>query len=172
MTASAQETSRVDHNDAAGGFATLRQGVRISPELTRGWWIIALLALAMTTGRILVPIAVQQTIDRGLSGPGGADISFVAWMCLICAGGVLLTGYASYLTTVRLATNSETRPGDVADQGLPARARPAGTDPEHRAPGCPGEPGDLRRRHRLAVPAVRAGSSSWSAWGRCCWPPW
>jgi ATP-binding cassette subfamily B protein len=107
MSTAANETSRVDHNDSAGGLETLRQGLRISPELAHGWWITGLLALTMTAGRIVVPIAVQQTIDKGLSGPGGPDLSFVAWMCLACAGGVLVTAFASYLTTVRLATNSE-----------------------------------------------------------------
>ncbi|ADB32118.1 ABC transporter related protein [Kribbella flavida DSM 17836] len=104
---SAAEATRVDHGDNAGGMATLRQGIRVSPELARGWWVTGLLALTMTAGRIVVPIAVQQTIDRGLSGPGGPDMSFVAWMCVVCAGGILLTGVASYLTTVRLAVNSE-----------------------------------------------------------------
>nr|WP_275402481.1 ABC transporter ATP-binding protein [Streptomyces sp. SID13031] len=66
-----------------------------------------MLALTMTGGRIVVPIAVQQSIDKGLSGPGGPDMSFVAWMCVACFGGVLVTAFASYLTTVRLATNSE-----------------------------------------------------------------
>lgn len=104
---SAAEASRLDAGDNAGGMATLRQGIRVSPELARGWWITGLLALTMTGGRIVVPIAVQQTIDKGLSGPGGPDMSFVAWMCLACLGGVLVTAFASYLTTVRLATNSE-----------------------------------------------------------------
>jgi ATP-binding cassette, subfamily B, bacterial len=99
--------SRVDHGDTAGGFATLRQGVRVSPELLRGWGVIALLTFGMTAGRIVIPIAVQQTIDNGLSGPGGPDMSYVAWMCLACAGGIVVTGLASYLTTVRLAQNAE-----------------------------------------------------------------
>jgi ATP-binding cassette subfamily B protein len=99
--------TRLDHGDQAGGLATLRQGLRVSPELARGWWITGLLALTMTAGRIVVPIAVQQTIDKGLSGPGGPDMSFVAWMCVVCFGGVLVTAIASYFTTVRLATNSE-----------------------------------------------------------------
>jgi ATP-binding cassette subfamily B protein len=107
MSAATNETSRVDHNDSAGGLETLRQGLRISPELADGWRLTGLLALLMTAGRIVVPVAVQQTIDTGLTGPGGPDMSFVAWMCLACAGGVLLTGFASYLTTVRLARNSE-----------------------------------------------------------------
>ena len=104
---SAAEATRLDHGDDAGGLETLRQGLRVSPELGRGWGVTGLLALTMTAGRIVVPIAVQQTIDKGLSGPGGPDMSFVAWMCLLCVGAVVITGVASYLTTVRLAKNSE-----------------------------------------------------------------
>ncbi|GAA0616509.1 ABC transporter ATP-binding protein [Kribbella sandramycini] len=104
---SAGEATRLDHGDDAGGLATLRQGLRISPELAQGWLVTALLALTMTGGRIVIPIAVQQTIDKGLSGPGGPDMSFVAWMCAVCAAGILVTAGASYLTTVRLAVNSE-----------------------------------------------------------------
>jgi ATP-binding cassette, subfamily B, bacterial len=100
-------TSRVDHGDAAGGLATLRQGVRVSPELLNGWWIITLLTFGMTAGRVVIPIAVQQTIDNGLTGSGGPDVSFVVWMCLLCAVGIVVTGTATYLTTVRLARNSE-----------------------------------------------------------------
>ncbi|HZO65892.1 MAG TPA: ABC transporter ATP-binding protein [Kribbellaceae bacterium] len=100
-------TSRVDHGDAAGAMSTLRQGLRVSPELTQGLWVTLLLAVLMTAGRIVIPIAVQKTIDNGLNAPGGPDLSYVAWMCFACAIGILLTGGASYLTTVRLARNSE-----------------------------------------------------------------
>src|SRR4029078_8286413 len=86
---------------------TLRAGLKVSPEWGGGWGLTGILALTMTAGRIVVPIAVQQTIDKGLSGPNGPDMSYVAWMCLICARGVILTAGASYLTTVRLAVNSE-----------------------------------------------------------------
>lgn len=99
--------SRLDHGDSAGALDTLRQGLRISPELKRGWVVTLVLALTMTAGRIVIPIAVQKTIDHGLSQAGGPDISYVAWMCLACAVGVVLTAGASYLTTVRLARNSE-----------------------------------------------------------------
>jgi ABC-type multidrug transport system fused ATPase/permease subunit len=104
---SAAEATRLDHADDVGGLETLRQGLRVSPELARGWWITGMLALMMTAGRIVVPIAVQQTIDKGLTGAGGPDMSYVAWMCVVCAIGILVTAFASYLTTVRLATNSE-----------------------------------------------------------------
>jgi ABC-type multidrug transport system fused ATPase/permease subunit len=104
---SAAEASRLDHGDNAGGLQTLKDGLKVSPELARGWWLTGILALTMTAGRIVVPIAVQQTIDKGLSGPGGPNMSYVAWMCVVCAVGVILTAGASYLTTVRLAINSE-----------------------------------------------------------------
>ena len=104
---SAAEASRLDHGDDAGGLETLKQGLKVSPELARGWVVTGLLALTMTAGRIVVPIAVQQTIDKGLSGAGGPDISYVAWMCLVCTLGIVVTAGASYLTTVRLAINSE-----------------------------------------------------------------
>nr|WP_202888096.1 ABC transporter ATP-binding protein [Kribbella solani] len=97
----------MDHGDNAGGLQTLKDGLKVSPELARGWWLTGILALTMTAGRIVVPIAVQQTIDKGLSGPNGPNMSYVAWMCLVCAVGVILTAGASYLTTVRLAINSE-----------------------------------------------------------------
>lgn len=100
-------TSRLDHGDAVGGVATLRQGLKVSPELLHGWWLILLLTFGMTAGRVVIPIAVQKTIDNGLTGPGAADVSYVAWMCLVCAGGILLTATAHYFTTVRLARNAE-----------------------------------------------------------------
>ncbi len=100
-------TSRLDHGDTAGALDTLRQGLRVSPELTRGLFVTLLLAIVMTAGRIVIPIAVQQAIDNGLAAPGGPDVSYVAWMCFACAIGIVVTGGASYLTTYRLARNSE-----------------------------------------------------------------
>ncbi len=46
-------------------------------------------------------------------------------------------------------------PDVVARQGFPARARPVRADPELRAARLHGQPGDERRRHDLAVRAVR-----------------
>ncbi len=63
---------RLDHADDAGGLETLRQGMKVSPDLAKGWGITGILALTMTAGRIVIPIAVQQTIDKGLSGAGRA----------------------------------------------------------------------------------------------------
>ena len=53
-----------------GAFATLRRGLRMMPEFRRGLPATFALALMATAGRVVVPIAVQQVIDRGLSACG------------------------------------------------------------------------------------------------------
>ena len=60
-----------------GALATLRRGLAFSPEMTRGLSLTLLLALVSTVGRVVVPVAVQQTIDRGIRGDGRSPTS--AW---------------------------------------------------------------------------------------------
>ena len=60
-----------------GAVATLRRGLAMMPEFRRGLPATFALALLAAAGRVVVPIAVQQTIDRGLIGPGGPDIALV-----------------------------------------------------------------------------------------------
>jgi ABC-type multidrug transport system fused ATPase/permease subunit len=66
------------------------------------------LAAIATGGRVLVPIAVQQGVDKGISGDGGPDAAFVAAMVAVTAVGVLLTGVCSALMTARLFRSAET----------------------------------------------------------------
>ena len=91
-----------------GAMATLRRGLRMMPEFRRGLPLTFALALLATAGRVVVPIAVQQTIDRGLVGPGGPDIGLVQQLVLVCAGVVLLTAVAVYRMNVRLFRTTET----------------------------------------------------------------
>ncbi|MEV5825395.1 ABC transporter ATP-binding protein [Spirillospora sp. NPDC052242] len=84
--------------------------MRLSPEFTAGLPVTLLLALVSTAGRVVVPIAVQQTIDKGLGGTGGTggpDIGFIRTAVLVCAVAVLVTAVASYLMNVRLYKTSE-----------------------------------------------------------------
>ncbi len=60
-------------SDQPGAWATLRRGLALSPEFRAGLPVTLLLAVLATGGRILVPVAVQQTVDEGLLGAGGAD---------------------------------------------------------------------------------------------------
>src|SRR3954449_11193596 len=90
-----------DHREE-GAMSTLRRGLRLMPEFRRGLPVTFALALVATAGRVVVPIAVQQTIDRGLTGPGGPDLGLVRTLVLICVGVVPVTGLAVYRMNVRL----------------------------------------------------------------------
>jgi putative ABC transport system ATP-binding protein len=91
-----------------GALATLRRGLRMMPEFRRGLPLTFALALLATAGRVVVPVAVQQTIDRGLLGPGGPDIGLVQQLVLLAAVVVVLTAVAVYRMNVRLFRTTET----------------------------------------------------------------
>ncbi|MEX5720150.1 ABC transporter ATP-binding protein [Geodermatophilus maliterrae] len=100
-----------------GAVATLGRGLRAMPEFRRGLPATFALALLATAGRVVVPIAVQQVIDRGLLAPGGPDLGLVRTLVLVCAVVVLLTAVAVYRMNVRLFRTTET-----ALAGLRSRA--------------------------------------------------
>ena len=89
-----------------GSFATLAHGLRLTPELREGLLVTLLLALLATAGRVVVPIAVQQVIDRGLAGPE-PDLDFVRLTVALAALAVVVTATANYLTNVRLYRTTE-----------------------------------------------------------------
>jgi ATP-binding cassette subfamily B protein len=88
-------------------WGTLRRGLAISPEFRAGLPVTLLLAAVATGGRVLVPVAVQQTVDGGLLGPGGPDPGRVRAFVLLAAAAVLLTAGAAYLLNVRLFRTTE-----------------------------------------------------------------
>jgi len=101
-------TGTVDSREVErGSFATLAHGVRLAPEFARGLAVTLLLAVVATAGRVVVPIAVQQTIDHGLLRPGRPDLGLVRTACLLAALAVLVTAGANYLTNVRLYRTTE-----------------------------------------------------------------
>jgi ATP-binding cassette, subfamily B, bacterial len=91
-----------------GALATLRRGLRMMPEFRRGLPVTFLLALVATAGRVVVPVAVQQVIDRGLSGPDGPDLTLVTELVLLSALIVGITAVAVYRMNVRLFRTTET----------------------------------------------------------------
>jgi putative ABC transport system ATP-binding protein len=91
-----------------GALSTLRRGLRLSPEFRAGLAGTLGLALIATVGRVVVPIAVQQTIDRGLRPGAGSDVAFIRTAVLVCAAVVLLTALSAYAMNVRLYKTSET----------------------------------------------------------------
>lgn len=99
--------SAVGSGEEIGAFETIRRGVRISPELREGLGLTSLLALIAAAGQVVVPIAVQQTLDHGLGAPGGPDVDFTVLMGLLAALAILVTSLASYAMTARLFSASE-----------------------------------------------------------------
>jgi ATP-binding cassette subfamily B protein len=88
-------------------WTTLRRGLALSPEFTAGLPVTLLLALGATVGRVLVPIAVQQTIDDGLLGTGGPDVGRVREAVLLAGIAVLGTALCAYRLNVRLFRTTE-----------------------------------------------------------------
>ncbi len=97
----------MDTGEGIGAIATIRRGIAFSPELKDGIRGTLLLAVLASVGQVIVPIAVQQTLDRGLNGPDGPDVSFTVWMGVAAALGIVLTSWASYAMTSRLFSTSE-----------------------------------------------------------------
>jgi putative ABC transport system ATP-binding protein len=89
-----------------GSFATLAHGLHLAPEFRQGLPATLGLALLSTAGRVVVPLAVQQTIDHGLSGDE-PDLALVRWVCALAALAVLVTAGSNYLMNVRLYRSTE-----------------------------------------------------------------
>jgi ATP-binding cassette, subfamily B, bacterial len=100
--------ARVAVASEGGAFATLRRGLALSPELRTGLPATLVLALMATAGRVVVPIAVQQTVDRGLQAEGGPNLGFVRMVAIGAFVAVVLTATAAYFMNVRLFRTSET----------------------------------------------------------------
>ena len=97
----------MDSGEEIGAIATIRRGVHFSPELKDGIWLTLFFAVVASCGQVVVPIAVQRTIDHGLNGPQGPDVAFTVEMGLAAAAAILVTSVASYLMTSRLFTSAE-----------------------------------------------------------------
>ncbi|WP_129787551.1 ABC transporter ATP-binding protein [Promicromonospora panici] len=99
--------ARIESTSHLGVFATLRRGIEISPEITRGLWITLGLATLAATGRVVVPLAVQQTIDVGILADAGPDAGRVALLASLAAGALVLAGLCAALVNVRLFRSAE-----------------------------------------------------------------
>lgn len=89
-------------------WSTMRRGLAMSPELRTGLAGTLVLAVAYMVGRVAVPVAVQQGIDRGLAAPGGPDLTVVSTVAVVTAVVLAATTLCGYLMMRRLFTVSET----------------------------------------------------------------
>ena len=81
--------------------------MRSLPEVRQGLLATLLLGIVATAGPIVIPVAVQLTVDHGILVPGGPRIGLI----LAFLGGgiavVLVTAVATYLATFRLTAATE-----------------------------------------------------------------
>ncbi|MDX2917320.1 ABC transporter ATP-binding protein [Streptomyces sp. NE06-03C] len=93
------------HHSATG---TLKRLLATSPTLRRGLIVVLLLALLAAAGRVVVPIAVQVTLDTGLQADEGPRTDFVLGSVAICAVAVFCTAWITFRMNHRLYREVET----------------------------------------------------------------
>ena len=99
--------THLDTGESISAMRTIARGIELSPELKDGIGGTLAFAVLSTIGRIVVPVAVQQTLDKGVNAPGGPDLRFVGVVAVIAAVAVVVTALASYQMTYRLFTSAE-----------------------------------------------------------------
>jgi ABC-type multidrug transport system fused ATPase/permease subunit len=97
----------MDTGESVSAMRTIGRGIELSPELKAGFGGTVVFAVLATVGRIVVPVSVQQTLDKGVNAPGGPDVGFMGLMSVVALVAVLVTGLASYQMTYRLFTSAE-----------------------------------------------------------------
>ncbi|NTW38449.1 MAG: ABC transporter ATP-binding protein [Cellulomonadaceae bacterium] len=98
---------RLGRTSTLGAMATLRRGVQVSPQLLDGLLVTLGLAVVAAAGRIVVPIAVQQTVDTAVLAPGGPRSDRVVTLVALAALALLVSGACAALVNVRLFRSSE-----------------------------------------------------------------
>lgn len=88
-------------------LGTVRRGLELSPQLRQGLGVTLALAAAATAGRVVVPVAVQRTVDDGIVAPGGPAVHAVTAGVAVAALAVLATAAVSYLVNLRLFRATE-----------------------------------------------------------------
>ena len=87
-------------------MAVLRDGVRATPELKKGFAASLAFAMVIALGKLVVPIAIQQILDKGISD-GSPDWPFVVWTCVAAAVAIVGLAVLNRITYYRLMTTAE-----------------------------------------------------------------
>jgi len=86
---------------------TINRGLQEAPVLRQGLALTWCLAAVGATGRVVVPILLQQAIDKGVSADGGVRVGFVSVLAVIAAVALIVAGIAQRTAVVRLGRRSE-----------------------------------------------------------------
>jgi len=97
----------VDPDPEGGALTAFRRIVGAMPELRHGLAVTLVLALAMAAGRVVVPILLQQVIDRGLLGPDGYRPAFIRNATFVAAAAILGFWFVERAGLARLTRAAE-----------------------------------------------------------------
>lgn len=93
--------------ETGGAVAVLRRGFASSPELKRGIAFTVAMALVGAVGRIVIPVLIQQILDKGIVGADGFRPGFTFAACGVALVVVLVVMGLSRVTYVRLVEAAE-----------------------------------------------------------------
>ncbi len=85
----------------------LRRGIERSPELRTGFAVTAAMALCVAVGKLIIPVLIQQILDRGITGTDGYRPGFVFTAAAIATVIILLVMVLGRATMIRLVKTSE-----------------------------------------------------------------
>ena len=105
LAASAEEDRTNERRLRA--IAVLRRGFVQSPELGRGLRLTVLFAMIGAVGRLIIPVLIQQVIDKGLLADEGFNAGFTITACAVAAAILVAVMFLARITYVRLVTTAE-----------------------------------------------------------------
>lgn len=106
-------------NEPTGRFSAvdaIGRGLREAPVLRQGLGLTWILAAIGAMGRVVVPILIQQSIDRGIIGQDPIRVDLVATFAVIGAVAVTVAAIAQRAAMVRLGKRSERALHDLRER--------------------------------------------------------
>ena len=94
---------------------TIGRGLETAPILRQGLGVTWLFAAIGAAGRVVVPILIQQSIDRGISDDG-VRVDIIVKMALIGAVAVSISGLAFRQASIRSSASRPERRRSLAHQ--------------------------------------------------------
>ncbi|MCB2222769.1 MAG: ABC transporter ATP-binding protein/permease [Actinobacteria bacterium] len=91
----------------ASTFSSIRRAITEVPVIGRRLWLILILNLGGTAVQVLIPVIVQQTLDKRI-GDSGVDIAGVAATVAVGLGIAVVGGVMTRAGLVRLVTQAST----------------------------------------------------------------
>lgn len=89
------------------GVKTIGRGLEVAPVLRQGLGVTWMLAAVGACGRVVVPILLQQAIDKGILRGDGVRVGFVGVLAIVAAVALVISGIAQRQAIVRLGKRSE-----------------------------------------------------------------